>query len=142
MYKKISAHFVCGASIGEIRIRAFISNGVVYLNHLGWPCSKRFFNAEKSLLSPGEFEQKIAALKIEDWDESYVCQEYLYDGLSWSVELCMDDGSVKKSGGWEAFPGNWDYFGAFLQQLSTQLFINLNNSNLFNEIISDKWHIL
>ena len=68
-------------------------------------------NAESSLL-PEEFEKKLAALKIEEWNKhSEPPKDFVYmDGSNWSVKVKYDGKKEIKKTGENAYPTNWNKF--------------------------------
>ncbi len=52
------------------------------------------------------------------WKEKYITRKDILDGGSWGVMITFKDGSKKASGGYEAYPYNYDRIGDMLKELT------------------------
>ena len=109
-YKHDTARF-----IESIDIEIWVKDGKLYYNKSNLLISydrDNFAENAESLLSVEEFEKKLAALKIEDWDDVSMPPEDIVclDGSDWTIKVKYEGKKSIKKSGENAYPENWDKF--------------------------------
>ncbi len=115
MIEKLTYKHDTARLIESIDIEIWVKDGKLYYNKsnllISFDKDNYAENAE-SIMSVEEFEKKLAALKIEDWDDvSMPPEDMVYcDGSDWTVKVKYEGKKAIKKKGENAYPANWDKF--------------------------------
>lgn len=112
MIEKVVYIHYTARTLDQIEIEIWVKDGKLLYNKSNMPNIEYMELNAESLLLPEEFEKKLAALKIEEWDKhSEPPKDIVYmDGSNWSIKVKYVGKKEIKKTGENAYPTNWNNF--------------------------------
>ena len=119
MIERLTYKHRTARGFGGVEIEIWKKDGKLYYNKNNFALSANLDNSAENVessVSIEEFEKKLAALKIEEWEEMSVPQDVMVlDGSDWTVKVKYRGKKVVKREGENAYPANWNKFIKLLQ---------------------------
>jgi len=83
------------------------------------PDPDNFLNKSGQITENGaaEIDKMIRDARIDTWEREYSEWEVL-DGYSWLLDLELEDGTIIRSGGQNAYPEGWGHLEAAVKRLT------------------------
>lgn len=120
MIEKVIYKHDTARMLESIDIEIWVKDGKIYYNKKPFIISlegDNYAENAESTVTIEEFEKKLAALKIEEWEKiSLPPKDIVYcDGSDWTVKVKYEGQKEIKREGENAYPANWNKFIKLLQ---------------------------
>ena len=115
MIEKLTYNHDTARMTDSIDIEIMVEGGKLLYNKSNFLINLEGTNYAKnavSTVSLEEFEKKLSALKIEEWDDISLPPEDMVclDGSSWKVKIKYEGKKAITKDGQNAYPSNWKKF--------------------------------